>query len=93
MAPVCSPQHSRGVSLGITVSEGAIIDGFTITHGHGIIGGGVLVSGGTVIFANCKFLNNSDDHGGAVHNLGAAVTLSNGLFYGNTSTGLWGGGL
>ena len=32
----------------LTVSAGATIDGFTITRGQGIIGGGVLVSNGTV---------------------------------------------
>ncbi|WP_263357026.1 beta strand repeat-containing protein [Acidicapsa ligni] len=74
-------------------SSAVAISGLTIANGRAATngaGGGVLISGGAVIFTACVFSTNSATNGGAIDNAGN-LTVNNSTFTGNSASTLGGG--
>jgi cysteine-rich repeat protein len=82
----------------VTGSDGASIDGFTITGGNANGsdphdgGGGMLNSSASPAVSNCVFTGNSAGYGGGMHNdVGSNPTVTGCTFRGNSAT--YGGGM
>jgi predicted outer membrane repeat protein len=77
----------------VTGSDGALIDGFTITGGNANgstsyqdRGGGMLNDGASPTVNHCLFaFNDASEHGGAIANIGGAPTVLNSRFVSNTA--------
>ncbi len=74
-------------------APGARLDGFTVTGGNGVNGGGFYMSGGTITVANCTFSNNQATVGGGLHLVGVHATIEGCRIIGNRATGWVGGGI
>ncbi len=80
----------------ITLSNSAILDGFTITRGNAADNGGGMYNDGNAttcepVIINCVFSeNNAATYGGAIYNSNAAPVVTNCTFFSN-SAGSWGG--
>ena len=91
-------ENSLHIVTGSSCDETAVLDGFTITAGHGVTenrrGGGMCNYDGSPTVSNCTFSNNlvSDGFGGGMYNEGGSPTLSNCIFSGNSAGENGGGG-
>jgi hypothetical protein len=73
--------------------DGAILDGFTITGGNCVSGGGGMFNGlCSVTVRNCTFVQNAAVYGGGMYNSSATVTIANCIFVDN-SAAWYGGGI
>lgn len=82
------PQNPRSV---LVAGDNTTIDGFTITGGNGINGGGI--SGGQWIsVSNCRIVGNKADRGGGIY-ADAPVSATRCLFLNNRATSGDGGGI
>ena len=74
--------------------DGAFIEGFTITGGSAVEGGGMFNQGGDPIVRHCIFSGNTAAFGGGVYNReGADPLIADCLFTGNVATTGAGGAL
>ena len=75
----------------------AILDGFTIAHGHTNWGGGggMYIESSSPVVINCTFFENSADinGGGAIHSWNASPTITNSLFLENDGGSNGGGAI
>jgi len=70
-----------------------VLEGFTITGGAAIYGGGMYIDGSSPTVTDCTFSGNSAaNHGGGMFNLSSSPTVTNGTFSGNSAQ-LDGGGM
>lgn len=79
----------RGMMRGAYLTNGAKLDGFTITNCSAPLqdGGGVLCSSTNALVANCLIIGNTSGYGGGIAN----GTVSNCVLKANSSTGSGGG--
>lgn len=79
----------RGLMRGVYLTDGAVLDGFTVTNGKAINadGGGVLCSSTNASVVNCLLIGNTSDYGGGVAN----GTVSNSILKSNSASGSGGG--
>jgi parallel beta-helix repeat protein/predicted outer membrane repeat protein len=70
----------------VTVKGGGhnVLDGFTITNGQGVRGGGIYVGSATTI-SNCTISGNSASYGGGIY-VDSATTISNCTISGNSAS-------
>ena len=93
--------NSKHVVVGTGVSSTGVLDGFTITLGFGNTGAwpqragaGMLVFGsGNPTVANCLFIDNAADTGGAIYLENAALTVTNTRFINNRVLEVIGGAI
>ncbi len=85
--------HGNGnvVISNASLTNAAVLDGFTITGGNGTSGGGMYNFSASPNILNCIFWGNSATYGGGMGNLGSSPNITNCLFSGNAGT--FGGGL
>jgi len=79
--------HDEGLSLNST----AVLDGFTITSGHGDRGSGMFNWGSSPTITNCTFLSNSSTYGAGMFNGYCSPSLTNCIFISNSATDVGGG--
>jgi hypothetical protein len=85
------------VVTAIDVDSAASLDGFMITNGKAIDGGGMYISNSSPTVSNCIFAGNSAHliagvgDGGGMYNSGSNPTVTNCTFSGNVATGDGGG--
>ena len=62
-----------------------MINGFTISNGNGVSGGGVYINSTDteVTLQNLRFINNTADYGGGLYCMNALLNTENITFYGN----------
>lgn len=60
--------NSNHVTIGSGTDESAVLDGLTITGGHGSEGGGMYNANGSLTINNCTFIRNEAHRGGAIYN-------------------------
>jgi hypothetical protein len=72
----------------VSLADGAIFNGFTITNGSSTNGGGVWCASTNVLLMNCLLINNTAASGGGAY----SGTLSNCNFTGNTCPASGGSG-
>ena len=70
---------------------GTVLEGFTITGGSALYGGGMYNSGSSPSVANCTFNGNWADSGGGMYNEGGMPNVTNCTFTGNTWSSAGGG--
>ena len=89
-------QNSYQVVIASSCNAATLLDGFTITQGRGevasLIGGGMLVGGGSPTITRCIFADNSAEYGGGVFNSNTNATFIDCQISDNTAT-LSGGGM
>ncbi|MHC4156971.1 MAG: hypothetical protein ACYST6_18935, partial [Planctomycetota bacterium] len=77
----------------VTGADGAVLDGFTITHGNSNSGGGGMYNHlCSVAVKNCVFTENAAWYGGGMFNYSCSVTITNCVFANNTAA-MEGGGM
>ncbi len=85
--------NSYNVVTGSGTDSAAVLDGFTITAGNAVSGGGMLNSHGSPTVTNCTFSGNTSSNvGGGMYNDHSSPILTNCTFSGNSTSG-WGGGM
>ena len=90
--PWAHPTILSGGGPVVRGATGARLDGFTVTGGNGVSGGGFYMSGGRVTVANCVFQNNQATYGGGLYLTGVQATIERCRVVSNNATG-GGGGL
>ena len=70
-----NPAILRGGGPVVNGAPGARLDGFTVTGGNGVNGGGIAMSGGSLAVANCNVVSNSAAWGGGLYFSGVQLTL------------------
>jgi len=76
------------------VSADATMDGFTITGGSDIAGGGILNSSSSPTITNCTFFKNTaEQYGGGIYNSSSSPTITNCTFSRNIAEQYSGGGI
>lgn len=86
-------QHAgRGFKLVSGETTATVIEGFTITNGLAIVGGGILVDNGSgLTLRNCTLTENEAEGGGAVfHRVGGSLVLEGCRFRDNVAGGVAG---
>ena len=86
-------ENSYHVIVGSNTDANAVLDGFTITGGNGNTveiwptsnGGGMLNDHGNCTISNCKFIENSAQHCGAIYNHESSIQVTNCTFIRNAS--------
>ncbi|MCE9616096.1 MAG: DUF1565 domain-containing protein [Lentisphaerae bacterium] len=73
-------------------ANGARLDGFSLSGGNAVNGGGFYMSGGSMTVANCNIQGNRATSGGGLYLTGVQFTLERCRVVGNSATG-GGGGL
>ena len=69
-----------------------VLDGFTITGGVAIFGGGMYNNSSSPTVTNCSFTGNiSTEDGGAMYNVGSSPEVTNCAFSGNSAISYGGG--
>ena len=77
----------RGIQCVGGETSNTIIEGFTITGGSALDGGGMINIGSSPTLTNCIFENNhASNDGGGMHNTDSSLTLTGCTFAGNTAT-------
>jgi hypothetical protein len=56
-------------------ATGARLDGFTVTGGNAVNGGGIFMTGGSLTVANCNVVSNTATTGGGLYFSGVQLTL------------------
>jgi len=85
--------NNNTVIINSAITSSAILDGFTVTGGKGVNGGGMSNTSSSPIITNVTFSANiSTGIGGGMCNNGSSPTITNVTFSGNT-TGMVGGGM
>jgi hypothetical protein len=69
-----------------------VLDGFTITGGNAVSGGGMYNSGSSPRVTNCRFSGNEAIEGAGMNNMNSRPRVINCTFSGN-SAAQWGGGM
>jgi hypothetical protein len=87
------PAILRGGGPVVRGATGARLDGFTVTGGSGVSGGGLFMSGGSLAVANCNVVSNTATWGGGFYFTGTQATLERTRVVANTSQSGGGGGL
>jgi len=84
-----------GANRGFTFWQGetsaSILDGFTITNGSGVFGGGIYCVDSSPTIQNCIVKNNSADYGGGVCLSNSSAGMTNCTIVGNTANDGGGG--
>ena len=82
----------RGIQCVGGETSNTIIEGFTITGGSALDGGGMINIGSSPTLTNCIFENNhASNDGGGMHNYNSSPMLENCTFNGNSSVERGGG--
>jgi len=80
------------VVFAFRVDSAAKLDGFTITHGFSLQGGGMANVDSSHTVSNCIFSGNvSDGPGGGMYNSASSPTVTHCTFFGNSATRKGGG--
>jgi hypothetical protein len=69
------PAILRGGGPVVKGATGARLDGFTVTGGNGVSGGGIAMTGGSLAVANCNVVSNTATSGGGIFLSGAQATI------------------
>jgi len=81
------------ISCGSNQTAATVIEGFTITNGHGQTGGGMRISSSSPTVTRCIFTANSAGYsGGGIRISGGSPTVTQCIFTANSAT-WYGGGL
>jgi hypothetical protein len=88
---VANPTILSGGGPVVQGATGARLDGFTVTGGNAVNGGGFFQSGGRVTVANCTIANNQATIGGGLYLSGVQLTLERCRIIANASTSGGGG--
>ncbi len=68
------------------------LEGFTVTRGIGVDGGGILIQNGSPVILNCTVRDNvATNHGGGIAAIGGSAVIRSCVIHQNE--GDWGGGL
>lgn len=76
----------RTVSCTSAEGPGTVLEGFTITGGSEVAGGGMRVENGSPAVAACIFTGNTATYGAALYNLDSSPTLVGCTFVDNAAT-------
>ncbi len=90
--PWAHPTILSGGGPVVRGAPGSRLDGFTVTGGNAVNGGGYYMSGGTVTVANCVFRSNQATRGGGLYLIGVNATIERCRIENNVATS-GGGGL
>ena len=83
-APIVTFQNGENSS--------AVLEGFTITNGYALIGGGIYTYNSSPTITDCHIYNNySDDSGGGIHISGGSPIITNCVLESNETGGEGGG--
>ncbi len=75
----------RGFTFTSVEDENSILEGFTITNGYAVEGGGIYCNNSSPTVTNCLIIGNSAYEGGGMYNLQCDLTVTNCTFTGNSA--------